>query len=208
MKPSPNRKLALAALLLISGAAWSQAIYRSVDANGRVTYSDQPPAATSKQVDGTRADSASNSDAGQVRLPYVLLEAMGQFPVTLYTGPSCGGPCNEGRALLAGRGVPFAEKTVASQADIEALNRIAGDAALPLLTLGAQQLRGFLGSEWNQYLSAAGYPTSSQLPSGYRSAPAAPLAPPARVEPAPVPQAAPPAPLPRRSASNPAGIQF
>ncbi len=208
MKISPNRKFAMAALLLMAGAVGSQTIYRSVDAKGRVTYSDQPPAATAKTIDGPGAGDIGNSATGEVRLPYVLLQAMGQFPVTLYTGPSCAGACDEGRALLAGRGVPFHEKTVSSQADIDALKRIAGDAALPLLTIGGQQLRGFLGSEWNQYLTAAGYPSSSALPSGYRNAAAGPLAPAPPVEKPAVIEATPVAPPRGATPCNPAGIQF
>ena len=135
---------------------------------------------------------------------------MTAFPVTLYSGPSCGSPCDTGRALLIGRGVPFSEKTVSTQADIDALQRLAGEAALPFLTIGGQYLRGFSDSEWNQYLNAAGYPTSSQLPERYRNAAATPLvpAPVKPAEPAPASEAAPVAPPPGRSPSNPAGIQF
>jgi glutaredoxin len=205
MKRTHHHHATLAALLLMTTSTiWAQTIFRSVDANGRITYSDKPPVAAAKS-ERSAATGAGDDDANTA-LPYLLRQAASAFPVTLYTGPSCGEPCNSGRALLAKRGVPFSEKTISTQADIDALQGMAGDAMLPFLTIGGQHLRGFSDAEWNQYLNAAGYPASSQLPSNFRNAAPAALGPkPAQpVEPAPV---APPAP-PTRSPSNPAGIQF
>ena len=70
------------------------------------------------------------------------------------------------RPLAAGatRGIPFDERTVKSNEDVEALQRLSGQASLPLLTIGTQQLKGFSDAEWSQYLDAAGYPKSVQLP--------------------------------------------
>ncbi|OYY84312.1 MAG: NrdH-redoxin, partial [Acidovorax sp. 28-64-14] len=97
--------------------------------------------------------------------------------------------------------------------DIQALQRLGGESSLPFLTIGSQQLKGFSDTEWSQFLDAAGYPKSSQLPASYRQAAATPLvaaAPVAAPAAAPrtPPQAARPAPAVAPAANNPAGIRF
>ena len=207
MKLTHRHLAALVALLLMTtSTVWAQAIFRSVDANGRITYSDKPPI-TAATTERSAAAGAASGDANTT-LPYLLRQAAGAFPVTLYTGPSCGEPCNSGRALLAKRGIPFSEKTISSQADIDALQGMSGDAMLPFLTIGGQHLRGFSDAEWNQYLNAAGYPATSQLPSNFRNAAPAALEPKPAQPVEPVPVAPPPPPPQTKSPSNPTGIQF
>ncbi|NDZ11954.1 NrdH-redoxin [Variovorax sp. WS11] len=196
-------------LLLAAGAAFAQPVYRHVDKNGKVTFSDQPPAADA-QAAAPRGGAAGGSGPA---LPYELRQVAQRYPVTIYTGDECG-PCGAGRSLLVTRGIPFEERTVKSNEDIEALQRLSGgQPSLPLLSIGSQQLKGFSDAEWSQYLDAAGYPKSAQLPAGYRNPPAQPLV---AIQAAPArPVAAPaPAPVPAPAAangptpSNPAGIKF
>lgn len=210
MMSTRHRVALVACLMLAAHAAWAQAVYRSVGPDGRVTYSDQPPPAEAPASNArkTASNGADNTSAGG--LPYVLRQASGQFPVTLYTGPNCA-PCGAGRALLASRGVPFAEYTVSTQQDVSALTRLSGGNTLPFVTIGGQHLRGYADAEWNQYLDLAGYPKQSQLPPGFRNAPATPLTQPEPepVQPVPAPRPVPQAaPQPRTSPDNPAGIQF
>jgi glutaredoxin len=130
-----------------------------------------------------------------------------RFPVVLYTGNACN-PCNSARTFLQKRGIPFTEKTIRTNADIDALQRIAGDNSLPLITVGQQQLKGFSENDLNGYLEAASYPKSINLPSGYRNGAASPLvAVNLREGTVTDPGAAPAAPPPP-PASNAAGIRF
>ena len=129
----------------------------------------------------------------------------------LYTTEQCA-PCGAGRSLLITRGVPFEERTIGTEEDSKALQQLSGQTSLPLLSIGAQQLKGFSDAEWSQYLDAAGYPKSNQLPAGYRTAQPRPLiaqSKPPVAAPAPAAIAPPPpadsgAPTP----GNPAGIRF
>src|SRR5690606_35905835 len=117
------------------------------------------------------------------------------------------------------RGIPFSERTVGNTSDeVDALKRIGGDTSLPVLTIGAQRLKGYSDAEWSRYLDAAGYPAKSALPSGYRRPTATPLVPvrlaPGTPEPtteADAPESSPPAettvPVTPPS-TNPAGIRF
>lgn len=201
------------AALLLAGAAQAQ-VYRNVGPDGRVTYSDQPPAASARPAGG--ADSAGGAPAsGGGALPYQLNQTAQRYPVTLYTGGGCT-PCVSARNLLVNRGVPFSEKTVDSNDDLAALQRLSGGGELPVITIGQQRITGFSDTEWSQYLDAAGYPKTSQLPASYRRPAATPLVATARASAAPRPEATasapaqPPAPslAPVRNNSNPAGIRF
>lgn len=188
----------------------AQPIYRNVDKNGKVTFSDRAPTASTEPAAGPQAGITPPANAG---LPYELRQVAQRYPVTLYTGEECA-PCGAARSLLTTRGIPFEERTVKSSQDVEALQRMSSQASLPLLTIGSQQLKGFSDTEWSQYLDAAGYPKSNSLPATYRNPPARPLvavqaAPVARepVPAAPAPQQ--PAPAPSGpTPSNPAGIKF
>lgn len=162
-----------AALATAPGDALAQQIYRSVGPDGRTIFSDTPPAGTgtSGKTAVTTPASGGTDVAG---LPFELRQVVSRYPVTLYSGPDCG-PCVSGRAMLAARGIPFTERTVSTVEDIEALKRLAAVATLPVLTIGSEQLKGFSDVEWGQFLDAAGYPRSSQLPAGFQLAPATPL---------------------------------
>ncbi len=208
------KNVALRAVLITAIAAFcsqisAQQLYRIVGADGRVTFSDQPPppSANAKVTSG-RGGSFAESSAG-VALPFELRSIVQRFPVTLYTSKECA-PCDAGRNMLRNRGIPFTERTVESSEDAQALKRLTGDTSLPMATVGGQQMKGFSDSEWTQFLDAAGYPKSSQLPAAYRNPAPAPLV--AKVAPpaAPATAAAPAAPTPAAAPapSNPAGIRF
>ena len=201
--------LALATLGFFSPSdAQAQQIYRYAGPDGRMIFSDKPPLEPN-----ARATVAPvlplGAGTGDSALPFELRQVASRYPVTLYTAPSCA-PCGAGRSMLSNRGVPFTEKTVTTNEDIDALKRLTGIPTLPVLTIGTQQLKGYSEVEWEQFLDAAGYPKTSQLPAGYRTPPATPLVVaqepqvPARASAVAAPAAS-PAPAP---ADNPAGIRF
>ncbi len=205
--------LACGCVTFVAVDAQAQQVYRIVGPDGRVTFSDKPPATPTGKVTSTDKTAATNQTGGPA-LPFELRQVVGKYPVTLYSSSNCA-PCDSGRGLLSSRGVPFSEKTVTSAQDADALQRLSGSTSLPFLTIGAQHVAGFAAAEWTQYLNAAGYPVRSTLPAGYRPPAAAPLTLPeksaATDRPTPAAQASRPAvaPItPRPNPGNPAGIQF
>jgi glutaredoxin len=202
--------LACVALVLAAGSAYAQTVYRIVGPDGKVTFSDQPPAPSSP-AKVTTTNKNGSSAVNTASLPFELQEVVKRYPVTLYTGTGCS-PCESARNLLVQRGVPFTERSVNTDADAEALRRISGETSLPFGTIGGQQLKGFSDVEWTQYLDAAAYPKSSVLPASYKRAPAQPLvaskAPPAAAPVAPAPAPAEPSAEPVDTSRNPRGIQF
>lgn len=216
---SSVRTAALAALFAATAAGVAQAqVFRIVGPDGKVTFTDRPPA----EGKAAPAPSLPIPGGASSSLPAEVRKAAGQFPVTLYSSSDCG-PCREARSMLQKRGIPFSEKSVSTEQDVAALQRLAGSNSLPFVTIGGQHLSGFSEGEWSQYLDAAGYPKTSQLPSGYRNPPATPLvavqqpsvatteqsgdAPQTRAVPRATPQPA-PAPSEGPGSSNPAGIRF
>ena len=199
-------------LVWVTGLALAQTVYRVIGPDGKVTFSDKPPV-SGTNVTATDMGGKSLEIGGPV-LPAELRQVASKYPVTLYTANNCA-PCGTGRALLSGRGVPFTEKTVTTNDDAQALQRISGETSLPFLTIGSQQIRGYSDAEWTQFLDAAGYPKTSALPTSYRNPPATPLVvvlkppPPANVEEAQRERSpSRPAVAPVSNTSNPAGIKF
>lgn len=208
--------LALCTLAFFANV-YAQPVYRVVGPDGKVTFSDRPPEAAPA---GSRSGSAVPPEpaTGASALPFELRQVVQRFPVTLYSGSNCA-PCDSARSMLIARGVPFTERTVTTNDDIDALQRLSANSTVPFGTIGAQQLSGYSATEWAQYLDAAGYPKQSQLPPNYRRASATPLVAlqPAQAAPKPADKTATTAPT-RRTApaaapsgptpSNPAGIKF
>ena len=213
---SLSKIVAACALITLSAAALSQPVYRIVGADGKVSFSDKPPSEASVKTTPGKAATTNGGAVTGSALPYELRQVASKFPVTLYTGENCS-PCQTARSMLITRGVPFTEKTVNSNDDIQALQRLSGDNTLPFGTIGGQQLKGYSDTEWTQFLNAAGYPTSSALPSGYRQAAATPMVTATAVPVATVPAAravrvspAEPTatPAPAVTPANPSGIRF
>jgi glutaredoxin len=198
--------LALLALsLALASPAFAQ--YKVVQPDGSITYTDRPQVAPNTRIatlgKGGKAASADNE------LPLDLRQAAQKYPVTLYTSKDCT-PCDTGRRLLETRGVPFAEKRVATEDDAAALERVVGVRSVPALTIGAQALRGLSETDWGAYLDAAGYPRDNKLPRNWPKTAATPMvervAPPeAARSPA---NAAEAAAAPGPAQTSPSGIRF
>lgn len=147
--------LALAAACAMLPSQAQTTVYRWVDKDGKVHFTDTPPpkdarGATEKRMGGGYVDEG--------QMPYATRIAAQRHPVTLYTSTDCGELCRQGRELLSRRGVPFAEKNAqANPADAEALQKLAGGLQVPVLRVGDSTLKGFSEDSWQAALDQAGY---------------------------------------------------
>src|SRR4029453_17577990 len=99
-------------IALLAGVAAAQQMYRWVDENGRTHITDTPPPAAAKDIRKVKPA------AGPAEtMPYVLQQAVNQFPVTLYTSRDCADPCRMAREHLAKRGIPFTEQEIREGAE-------------------------------------------------------------------------------------------
>ncbi|PWB44362.1 MAG: hypothetical protein C3F19_01635 [Rhodocyclales bacterium] len=169
MKIAP---ICLLSLVMLATGADAQTMYRWVDKSGKVHYSDQPPPKEIKKVDQPRLGTSTIETSG---LPYEAQKAARDFPVTIYTTPDCAAECKMARDYLARRGVPYSEKSLASNDEIVAFrDRFKVDNVfVPAITVGSQQRQGFEETAWSGMLDTAGYPRSAIPGSVTRPAPAA-----------------------------------
>jgi glutaredoxin len=157
------RLIPIAAILLCAaGLAHAAQLYKWVDADGKVHYTDQPPPADARSAERKRL----GDKPGTQGLPYALQQAMRKFPVTLYTAAECGDPCKKASAYLGKRGIPFGTKDAGDEEVAKAMTALTGKRELPVMTVGTTTLSGFEPGAWGQALDAAGYPSSAVLPTG------------------------------------------
>ena len=146
---------ACVALLAVPAAAQSS-VYKWTDKDGKVHFSDTPPPLDAK------ASSQKNMGGGYVEtenLPYATQMAVKKNPVTLYTGPGCGDPCNNGRDLLSRRGVPYSERDAQNDAGAkDDLQKLNGALEVPYLVVGSNKVKGFEEGQWHSALDGGGYP--------------------------------------------------
>lgn len=146
----------LLSLCLAAGLVQSAELFRWVDADGKVHYTDQPPPASAKKVEEKKLGGGSTIDTSE--LPYATRQAMKKSPVTLYAN-DCGEPCKQARDHLTQRGIPFATKNPqTSPADAEVLTKLVGATYVPVLTVGDAVSKGYEKGAWDAALDAAGYP--------------------------------------------------
>ncbi len=135
--------------------------YRWTDADGTVHYSDQPPPAHVRKVETVKAAGGRPTEAP---LPYVLQQAVTNFPVLLFS-TQCGDACKRAGELLAKRGIPYTELDAEAPEVQEELKKLTGGPLeVPVLKVGNDALRGFEEGQWNMALDAAGYPQTPMIP--------------------------------------------
>jgi glutaredoxin len=148
----------------------AHALFKVVNPDGTVTYTDRPPP---QRVPNARVSNIARPGSPavtepEVTLPPQLRQVAQRYPVTLYSTTECA-PCDAGRQLLAARGVPYSERRLSNDEDSQAFERLFGTRTVPVLTVGPQALKGLSEADWSAYLDAAGYPRQSRLPRGWQA---------------------------------------
>jgi hypothetical protein len=149
------------ALLLIAaaGAAHADKLYRWVDEDGKVHYTDQLPPPQARNAERKQL----GDRPGDGPTSYALQQALKNFPVTLYVVKECGEGCKSALAFLTRRGIPFTQKD--AHQDLNGLKALTGGAMeVPVATVGATVLRGYEEGTWKATLDAAGYPSAPVAP--------------------------------------------
>lgn len=151
-----KRIVLLLGCLAMMSSAGTQAgdLYRWTDAKGKVHYGDVIPVGAT-QIEIRKFPDAA-APAGD--LPYETHRAQQNFPVILYVADNCVEYCNQARNLLNKRGIPFSEKMLQTQEDIDAFGALSGFGSVPTLGVGKSFLKGFLAEQWHSELDIAGYP--------------------------------------------------
>jgi glutaredoxin len=157
--------IAAAGLTALAGLSNGADMYRWVDEKGVVNYTPYPPPANIRKVEPRKlGDSTSKAAAADV--PYSVQLATKNFPVTFYSTQACGDPCKTARGHLTKRGIPYTEKdpsNPSSPQEFEDFKKMTGgNPTVPLLIVGQlKMITGYLASDWDSALDAAGYPSTA-----------------------------------------------
>lgn len=144
-------------LILILAAPAVAGVYRWVDADGRIHYTDSPPPNTGAKrisVDAAPPPPAASGPA-QSPAPAARKPAAGR-KVVMYSAEWCG-YCKRAAAYLRSRGIPF------ENLDVERSSRGAreyaqlGGAGVPVILVGEQRLNGFDEGSLAAILASGGW---------------------------------------------------
>src|SRR6266404_7869411 len=170
----------LALLILIASglaAAQTQQVYRYVDPEGRVVYSDKPPPPNARDAQAKRMGKKTIETSN---LSFSAVLAQERYPVTLYTF-GCGTVCDTASGLLNKRGIPHTVVDVGAGDGADKLKRLTGGLDAPALQVGDQYTTGYNETRWQAMLTDAGYPKTPAP----RTAPVGKAPPPAPAPPQP-----------------------
>ncbi len=158
MKLSLDMKSIIVLILfsaLLSNAAHAVKLYKWVDAEGNVSYQDQPPQKGQKFEEKSFSESGTNTqrnaDVGREK-------AALKSPVTLYIAPKCDS-CDLVRTVLDLYRVPYTQLDVEDNPDAQKkLIKAAGSVRVPSLTVGDSVVNGFNRNKIEDALREHGYP--------------------------------------------------
>lgn len=154
-----SHRLLLALFAIVFASVAHAQMYRWVDKQGKVHYTDTPPPPS--EVKKVEEKKFSGNVVGGTSGSYSAEKAAKDYPVTLYTG-DCGDACKSAKTLLTKRGVPFVERLPATNpVDAEAFKKISSENFIPILVVGSMVIKGYTEEQWHSALDVAGYPKSS-----------------------------------------------
>lgn len=142
--------------LMASATAGADSMYKSVTADGRVVYSDRPPA-EGKLVKAIQFEPGPSTPlpsiyAEQLRRLRASAPAASAEPirgVVLYSAAWCG-YCKQAKAYLANKGIRYQEIDIDSEDGKLAFAKAGGGQGVPLLTAGGRRVVGFASVSYDQ----------------------------------------------------------
>ncbi len=156
----PRFSIAILLCVFAALAGAQEVMFRYVDRDGRVVYTDTPPPPDARSVQQKKLG---GNFIETSELPYALQYAQQRNPVTLYSGP-CGPLCDQARALLNRRGVPFKEIDPSQPGELQKMREVTGDQQVPVLLVGgAITIKGFEEERWQSALDQASYPKTPAI---------------------------------------------
>jgi glutaredoxin len=157
--------LAVTLAILLAPAVQSATVYRSVDADGKVIYSDKPPASgkVQKTLAITNAPSTPLPESVlryqaelEKRMKKSLAEAAAPptSPSLLFVTKTCG-YCRQAKGFLAEKGIPFQEHDIETPEGMRAFVAAGGGRqGVPVLVQNDKRLIGYSRPAYEAFFSA------------------------------------------------------
>lgn len=156
------KRVVITLIALVLAAPAAAEVYRWKDSKGTITYSDQPPPPSIKDMRRIAAPVTANAP-GASRQPVVLYSA------------NCGATCDQAADFLRQRNVPFSlKKADQDKAAAAELKKRTGAMDVPVLFIGESMQRGYSPNMWDKMLEVAGYPGPAKQVVAEPEEPAAP----------------------------------
>lgn len=151
---------------LLAGPALAATLYKSVGPDGRVSYSDQPPAngQVQKTLSFTELPSSPLPEAvlryreGLEKGVQKRLEELARSrsaTLQLFTAQWCG-YCRQAKAYLAEKGIGYSELDVDSTEGQQAYAALGRGSGVPLLAWKGERLQGYSRGSYDQFLQRLG----------------------------------------------------
>jgi glutaredoxin len=153
VSPAPRTPVLLL-LAALAGAVAAQTVYKSVGADGRVVYSDRPPAGgrlektlTFENLPSSALPASASSYVEQLKRMHArdaaqAAAAPAQAGVVLYTASWCG-YCRKARAWLGAKGIAYRDVDVETPDGIAAFASVGGGSGVPVIVADGRRLAGF-----------------------------------------------------------------
>ena len=143
----------------------AETLYKVIGTDGRVTYTDRPPA------DRTSITALKFTDAPVTRLPESVLKNQAEFakgmqnqsaqtkkidasgPTTLFIASWCG-YCTQAKAYLRTKGIAFRELDIDTPAGGRAYFEAGGQRGVPLIMADGKRLSGFSTGAYDHFFAA------------------------------------------------------
>ncbi len=155
-RPCSGAILAIAAAILLAALppASAQTMYKSVTADGRIVYSDRPPAGgkvlKTLTPDNTPSSALPVSAEEQLlRLKALRPTAPAASGVVLYSAAWCG-YCTKAKAYLGAKGIAYREIDIDTPDGLASFAQAGGGKGVPLLLAGDQRVQGFSPGAYDQ----------------------------------------------------------
>lgn len=147
---------ALAACFLLPGLSPAQSgkLYKLVDEQGNVTFTDIKPEADASGVEELDTSLSAAGEDATADLDQLAEDA----PITFYSASDCAA-CDMVRTYLKDSNLPYTEVEVADDYDAQQqMKQAVGNLNVPTVTVGERTLTGFNASALDAILDVAGYP--------------------------------------------------
>jgi glutaredoxin len=136
----------LLVLALAPACVHADTIYRSVGPDGRITYSQKPPAGAKVEKTLTftnlPATPIPESLMGEQKKPGEPGKRMATGRPVLFTAVWCG-YCTQAKAYLAKKGVSYTEYDIDTPGGAQAFRESAGGKGIPVLLLNERRVQGY-----------------------------------------------------------------
>jgi glutaredoxin len=143
----------LALCALLAGIpADAQPIYRWVDGNGRVQYTDKPPPGVQARPVADRI----NSYSGTPTVSGSASAGATRPDIKMYSTEWCG-YCQKAREYMARNRIRYTELDVEKSPAAKAEYQRLGGRGVPVILVGTQRMNGYSEERFAQMLKAAGY---------------------------------------------------